>query len=355
MKQAVSRLLFYSVVALIAQVAPVSGNAGGANRDYGEIANSILQTYTSRWAELPVDKQKHWALRMYRVTGDTSWYPAIRADLEGVLKHLRSDGDSLSDSGYYRRRIESLAAGFAWGERKNEVRKSLFAGHPEIHLQLDLLYKMATVNDYIIEGRPVDSVCLRLRGFIVPEALADFLTDSSTIISYGPQAANAVEYLRQLDFIDVRQQYREALRCAFPDSLDKKLSDRQFGDKVYSLTHVVIAASGYYQRIVDADEFRWILDYFQKQRNRIVKQLAADVVAEVGLCFLVCDDTANDLAYDCQRAVTKKFDRKTGLIVSSMGSDDLDAGEHRNILTYILLRWSGRLYHGPRFLTSDWR
>ncbi len=341
-----------TILAIIACTLFESARVSASESNYVVIADRILKTYASSWSELSPDKQKHWALRMYRISGDTVWYPAIKRDLQSKLATLRSDADSLSDSSYSRRRVSALVSGMDWGKRKNDARRLLFAGQQHLLVQIDLLYNLATVDDYRLDDSIVKSICQQARDRIQPKPLADFLSDTVTIELYGPQAANAVEYLCQLGLIDVREDFVGAYKRAFPDSLDTKLDDRQFADKVYGLTHIVIAASGYYQRKVEPREFQWALDYFRLQQNRILKRLSADVIAEVGLCFLLCGDSTGEIIDKCRKAVVKDFDRKTGLIVSGSGSTDVTAGEHRNILTYMLLRWPPQLFSGPP-MTAD--
>jgi hypothetical protein len=130
------------------------------------------------------------------------------------------------------------------------------------------------------------------------------------------------------------------------------LDDRQFGDKVYGLTHIVISASGYYQHTLDRSTYAWILDYFSANRKRILKRLPADIISEVGVCFLLCEDTTNALVDLCRQKVAEQFDPKAGLIRSPLGSADLLLGEHRNILAYILLSWSEKLWPGPSLVVS---
>ena len=316
-------------------------------RSYDQIAIRILSTYQQALPKLPLKQQKHFCLRMYRLTGDSIWLPPVVADLHNVITTLRSDRDSLMNAGYHQRRIDSLAADFARETRKNRSRRVLFEGRDDIRLQLDWLYKLATIDDYHIADAAVSQLCREMKERLRLGHLVEFLLDTQTITVYAAQAANAVEYLRQLGLADIREDSRRHFLEVFPDSLDRKLDDEQFGDKVYGLTHIIISAGGYYQRLLDRREYAWILDYFSRIQNRLLNRLSADVIAEVGLCFLLCDDTETTLVDLCRQKVAKRFDRKHGLILSPLGSYDLQIGEHRNILAYMLFTWQGKLSPGP--------
>lgn len=319
---------------------------------YEQIASRILTTYQQALPRLPLEQQKHFCLRMYRLTGDTAWLPSVVNDLHKVIAVLRSDRDSLMNAGYYQRRVDSLAADFARETRKSRSRRALFEGRDDIRMQLDWLYKLTTIDDYHIADTAVSQLCQHTRGRLQFDRLAAFLLDSQTVSVYAAQAANAVEYLRQLGLADIREDFRRRLLEVFPDSLDRRLNDDQFGDKVYGLTHIVISASGYYQHSLKRGDFAWVLDYFSRNQKRLLRRLSADIIAEVGLCFLLCGDGVNPLVDLCRQGVAKNFDRKTGLILSPLGGSEFLVGEHRNILAYMLFAWSGQLWPGPTIVTS---
>jgi hypothetical protein len=318
---------------------------------YNQIAARILTTYQQALPKLPLEQQKHFCLRMYRLTSDTVWLPPVISDARNVIATLQSDRDSLSETEYYNRRIDSLAADFERETRKNRSRRVLFEGRDDIRLQLDWLYKLATIDDYDITDSAVFRLVRETKDRLQVDRLVVFLLDTQTITVYAAQAANAVEYLRQLGLADIRNDFRRRFLEVFPDSSDRKLDDDKFADKVYGLTHIVISASGYYQQLLDRREYAWILDYFSRNQNRLLKRLSVDVIAEVGLCFLLCDDTRNPLVDRCRQKVAKRFDGKHGLILSPLRSNDLLIGEHRNILAYMVFMWSGQLSPGPTITT----
>lgn len=347
-----SEARFFSVLLIFGTLLACGTCTATSRTSYDVIAARILATYQQALPTLPLEKQKHFCLRMYRLTGDTAWLPPVISDLHNLIATLKSDRDSLIVDEYYRRRIDSLAADFARETRKSRSRRVLFEGRNDIRLQLDWLYRLSTINDYQIADSTVLQLCQETKNRLEADRLVAFLLDTQTISVYAAQAANAVEYLSQLGLTDIRRDFYRRLLEVFPDSADRKLDDRQFGEKVYGLTHIIISASGYYQHTLDRGTYAWILDYFSANSKRIVKRLPADIISEVGVCFLLCDDTANILIDQCRQRVAKGFDSKTGLIQSPLGNTDLATGEHRNILAYMLLRWSGQLWPGPTLQVS---
>ncbi len=336
------------VVTATISILSTAGRSGDRPLSRTEITGWILATYSTALPKLSDGVQKHFSLRMYRVTGDSAWLGPIATDAEAQITKLADDRDSISDEGYYRRRIDSLMSDFATDTRKSQTRHDLFFGHESLLLQLDWLYALATSDDYGLSDSLLGKLCREVSDRVKADEVASFLTDKATISAYSPQAANAIEYLRQLGYGDWRDTFRESFLRTFPDSRDQKLSDEEFGDKVYGLTHIVISASGYYQHSVDHQANRWALDYFERNSKRILTRLPADIIAEVGLCYLLCGDSTNQMIELCRRQVVKEFDKARGMVLSPSGSGDLESGEHRNILAWMLLNWSNRYYRGPK-------
>ena len=94
--------------------------------------------------------------------------------------------------------------------------------------------------------------------------------------------ANQVFWLNQLGLGDYRKEFREAVTETYPAELDDNISDQQFGNKIYTLTHIIIAASEYYRYPVDYDKYNEITDYF---RNNLDSILVLDSVWQERLEF----------------------------------------------------------------------
>ena len=64
------------------------------------------------------------------------------------------------------------------------------------------------------------------------------------------------------------------------------ISDSEYKSFVYSMTHIIIADSKYYERFVSGH--KWIIKYFANNLDTIAQRTTPDILAEVGFCFRLC-------------------------------------------------------------------
>jgi len=329
----------------------LNGNAAGARAQgsgdqYETICRQITGSYESSLFSFEPDKQRHWAERRYRMTGDNKYIAPIIYNLLIDINDLRSDIDSLSDQRYLKRRYERLLDEFNRDSRKGGNRYELFKDQRQELWYLNLLEQLYRLKTYHVED-DLDYLYRPAYRLVKEHDFTPVILDTSAIKVYGAQLANSVYYLYFLDLGDQRHEFQTAFQSVFPDTLDSRLSQNQFRDKLYVLTHIMIAASQYYQSAVDRNSFEWILDYFRDNWTRIKDDASADIIAEIGICFLLakCDDDPR--VSDCRDELVSRYDRDAQLIPSPSGNVDLELGEHRNILAVMLLCWPGSLHEGP--------
>ena len=70
-------------------------------------------------------------------------------------------------------------------------------------------------------------------------------------------------------------------------------------------------------------------------------------MAEVGLCFKLCQDEKNLAVEKAKEFVVSKFDKNRGFIPREENPDDLQKAEHRNAVSLLLLQDYEKLYPGP--------
>jgi hypothetical protein len=161
------------------------------------------------------------------------------------------------------------------------------------------------------------------------------------IRAWAGQLANQVYWLRQLGEAELVDDYIAALRATYPDATDEALSDQQFRNKLYGLTHLVLAASGYYRWPVAERDHQWVFDYFRTHLDAIERRGTQDLLAEIGVCFLLAGlDDAPALQRIRERIAASVL-TEHGVIPSSKGSVDLQTVEHRNSIAILLLDWRG--------------
>jgi hypothetical protein len=320
----ISRLFLITAAILCLSSILVCEPSSGADarKDATRVAQSIRQRLESELFTLDPEIQGHYALRMYRITGDQRYLPSIVFNLLVTLENLRSDIAQVDDSSYVAGRCAAIRA--------------------------DLLHSANALDELGVRGvEPFREPFLKALVECRPTQIESFLLDTATIRAYAPQAVNYVYYLYDLGLADIRQAYTESFRVTYPDKADHNMDPDEFSDKVYGLTHFITAASRYYQRPVDSVEFAWILNYFDKNLKRVLDDTREDVVAEVGLCFLLAGQEESPVVTTCRKRLIDRFDSGEGLIPSTTGQTDLAQSEHRNVIAYMLLKWPEQLHSGP--------
>lgn len=318
-----------------------------ADSEYTSISDGIKAKYDSLLFTLDPGTQRHYAVRMYRLSGDETYlYPIIFYSFV-TTNELRNDLDSMADASYVKRRSDQLLDYFNEKTRKGDLRHEYFKDHRVDLFYLRLAYLASQLRECGLDKDVYKFDYGRSVAAMKEHDYHSLLTDTSLIRIFAAQMVNFVYYLYEFHIVDLRAEYRTAFQTVFPDSLDGVLSDREFGDKVYGLTHFILAASEFYQHEVKEEEFSWILEYFQSNQERILYNLKADIIAEVGISYLLADESNHELVHLCRQVIASRFDEKHNMIPSRGGHTDPAKGEHRNILAYMLFNWSGHLHPGP--------
>ncbi|WP_286301730.1 DUF3541 domain-containing protein [Vibrio apostichopi] len=306
-------------------------------QSFKQSANLIRTTYESQLYTLPAFKEGHYGLRMYRQTLDDKYSAAVWSDMARVsskLSRLSNDVQTMEQIVLY---SEKRVASYVGDDDERSVRRYNITKHmPEyLYLGVDLLGSMARANEYGLEHKN-DA---KLREIIRRYDFSRYVTNEDMIKAWAAQLANQVYWLRQLGEQDVVDQFVDTFKKAYPDDKDKKLSSQQYGNKIYGMTHVIFGDSEYYQHQVSEQEHQWIYDYFRENIDTILLRAKEDVIAEVGLTFLLAGLEDDPVVEKTRLAIQASIDEKYGMIPSITGDFDLEYGEHRNVLAIMLLDW----------------
>jgi len=321
----------------MAQVAVARDGVGG--HEYRQSAALIRQTYEQQLFSLPAFKAGHYGLRMYRQTMDPKYAAAVWCDLARVASRLNRFAAEVHTPGQIERYCRQRLARYARvGGERGQLRYAEVKDSPEyLFLGVDLIGSMGRAHEYGLRHQQ-DAT---LREVIRRYDFKRYATDHGMIRAWAAQLANQVYWLRQLGEQDVVGDFVDAFRQVYPDAADAELSDQQFANKLYGMTHLVLADSGYYQRQVDESGHQWIYDYFRTHIDVILSRAKEDVIAEVGICFLLAGLEGDPVVGKTRKAILSAVDAERGMIPSVAGSFDLKSGEHRNLLAIMLLDWRG--------------
>lgn len=308
-----------------------------ATSSYEDSANTIKQTYETQLFTLPAYTAGHYGLRMYRQTLDDKYAAAIWSDMARVASRLNRFAAEVHTPKQITLHSEKRVAGYIdeTGER-SQRRYAATRKMPEyLYLGVDLLGSMARANEYGLKHIEDD----KLRQIIRRYDFKKFATNQEMIKAWAAQLANQVFWLRQLGEQDVVDEFIHTFRETYPDHQDGTLSDQQFGNKLYGLTHIIFADSGYYQRQISEQHYQWIYDYFRNNIDTILHRAKEDIIAEVGISFLLAGLEDDPVVEKTRKAIQESINHDQGMIPSVSGDFDLAYGEHRNVLAIMLLDW----------------
>ncbi|MFG6177907.1 DUF3541 domain-containing protein [Halomonas sp. THAF12] len=311
------------------------------------VAAEIRATYERALPGLPGGQQRHYAQRLYRMTGEARYLPLNRDYGERLVESLRDEIDGLSMPGHVSRRARHMLAHYPQRTPKQRRRKRLLGDWEEILYAKSLAFDLTQAHYHGLLNDDALPGYRRALDYLAGVDFRPFLTDPDVLDVYAAQVANLVYYLHDLGVADLRDETIAAFRARFPPSRDANLDRALFRNKIYGMTHFVIAASDYYQRPVSADEFAWVLDYFAANVGRILADTKEDIYIEVGISFLLAGRDETPALRRLRDALVAAYDPVAGMVPSESGGTDLAHGEHRNVLAIMLLDWPERLHPGP--------
>ncbi len=229
-------------------------------RDHQEAGQAIQAIYEAALPELPLGKQRHFAQRLYRISADTHYLDPLQRHARLLLAQLERDINGLGEPGYAAARAQEAVANYPRRTAKQRARQVMLAEWGEIAFGRQLLFRLVQAEYYgLLDTLPNHDRALDYLGSL---AWQRFLTDPEVVRLYAAQVANQAWFLHQLGVVDLRQEMREAFLSAFPEDSVAALNEADYRNRLYGMTHMVIADSRYYQRWVESESHAWILDTF---------------------------------------------------------------------------------------------
>ncbi|MCK6264548.1 DUF3541 domain-containing protein [Vibrio sp. ZSDE26] len=316
---------------------PNSPTTNSPTNSYQASAEILKHTYETQLYTLSAFKEGHYGLRMYRQTLDKKYEAAIWSDMARVASRLNSFSAEINTPEEILIYSEKRLSGYREQKDERSVRRyTTTIHHPEyLYLAVDLLGSMARANEYGLKHREDEKLRQVLRRYDFKE----YVTSPEMVKAWAAQLANQVYWLRQLEEQDVVKEFTDTFKATYPDSQDKALSTQQFGNKVYGMTHIIFADSQYYQVPVRENDHQWIYDYFRQNIDTILLRAKEDIIAEVGISFLLAGLDDDPVVEKTRHAIQNAINLERGMIPSATGGFGLSYGEHRNLLAIMLLDW----------------
>ncbi|MCE9678799.1 DUF3541 domain-containing protein [Shewanella sp. AS1] len=313
------------------------------DNDAVKVRQAIQANLETQLYQLPPRVQGHYGIRLYRMTGDDKYANAALVDLYAVTESQAFYACQLDKPGFVEQEAKAAISLLGNGPRA-KARKKALQPFPEFIFYTDVLLRFSSrIDEFGLEGPCHDKLIKALKA----TDLQHGLTDKAMIESWAAQLINYAYWAKQMGVGDYINDYKQAFNQVYPASRDKSLKKSQYRNKIYGMTHFIFAASEYYQHQVDPKEFAWILDYFEANIDRILKDATDDIIAEVGISFHLAGLSDNPVVKKTQAHIINAFDKRENIIPSPKGNPDLALGEHRNVLAMMLLNWPDKLYQGP--------
>lgn len=304
-------------------------------------AQLIRDKFEGQLFTLPPFTAGHYGLRMYRQTLDKKYSMVIWSDMARIASRLNHFAGEVHSPEQIQAYANKRIASYRDKDQDNirtQLRYQATKLVPEyLYLGVSLLGSMARANEYGLKHKEDG----KLRAVIRRYDFTKYATDQKMIKAWAAQLANQVYWLRQLGEQDVVDKFISAFKKTYPDSDDDKLSEQQYINKIYGLTHIIFAASNYYQLPIKEQDFQWIYDYYRNNIDTIIARTKEDVIAEVGINFLLAGLENDPVVLQTQKAVEQAIDHSQGLVPSTTGDITLSSSEHRNVLAIMLLDWRG--------------
>ncbi|MCG3864456.1 MULTISPECIES: DUF3541 domain-containing protein [unclassified Photobacterium] len=335
MRLVLSRYWFFSLLFFWS----VAANSLQLNLSYQQSADQIRQTFEPKLYTFPAFTAGHYGLRMYRQSLDPKYAAAIWQDMARVASNLnRYSTEVVTPEQVHQYSVIRLANYKTSPKERSQRRYKATQMMPEyVYLGVGLLGSMARADEYGLKHQNDTQLRKTLRRYDFKK----YVTDPEMIRAWAAQLANQVYWLRQLGEQEVVNEFITAFRETYPDSQDNQLSSQQYNNKIYGLTHIIFAASKYYQLPIHEKDYQWIFDYYRKNIDKIINETKEDVIAEVGINFLLAGLDADPIVAKTRNVIQQAINTQQGMIPSVTGDMDLVSGEHRNVLAIMLLDWKG--------------
>ena len=305
--------------------------------EYTKAAERIKSKYEKHAYKFKPGKAGHMGLRLWRNYEDDQYKYLL---VQGV-NHAAHALDKLVKNGLDEESLNLYVSEknvkYKAKTEKKRLRKETFKRFPRYRLMgTKILRHVARLDELGLKHEKHEAFMALIRGYDYESAF----TDPEMIRAWGAQLANQVYWLHNIGVADHRAAFMRAVEDVYPEHLDNALSDQQYENKIYTLTHIIIAASEYYRYNVTYSEYSEIIDYMRKNHLAIIDRVKEDVIIEVGLSLLLVNENFEEIT-TIRDHILSKVDPKQKMILSKGGNAKVAQGEHRNIIAVLLLDWGG--------------
>jgi len=320
---------------------------------HADTASKIKEFFLHNAYRMKIYPAHHFALRVYRTTGQDDMRDTILANVLKDKTRVLNDILNHNDKGYVKKRSEELYAVMRKKKGKKEaMRQRFFAGNKEYLFYYNLIEQLYFWRCFGVSRSRFKPFFEQGIGILRKEAddIKSYILDEDAVRCFGTQIVNYVYFLLFFGICDIREDFKKVWQSIFMGTDD--MEAYMYKNKIYGMTHFIIAGSDYYQDFADRDEFQWILDYFEEHIDDIMERTHVDIIAEVGLCIRLCGVDSGRALDVIKDYVAGSYDPSRGFIprrgfVPASKATDINVAEHTNAVAFMLLNGFKELYRGP--------
>jgi hypothetical protein len=312
-----------------------------------QAAETIPSVFRKNWDQLSPEKRGHFLVRLYRLSGEAQHVPEIRIYADRLAARFSKHAQNLNNPEY----IQKTAAHFLKLPEKpllkHRYRARIRSQWPEMAFSHRLFFLAFQIKSFGLHQGALQADFDRVLQYLTALPARDYVFQDEVIRYNATRAVNLIYQLKFLGIADYEADFIEKFKTFFFSQPDPLLDRTLYLNKIYGLTHLIIADSNFYQHAVDAEKWAWVLDYFAENIETLLVRNTPDAAAEIAVCFKLAGKAGHPTVSRIQEFLLRRYDAKRGYIPSDRKEFTIDAIEHRNVLAWMALSdWKG-LYAGP--------
>jgi hypothetical protein len=308
--------------------------------DYQKIRERIVEIYEKKVWDLSLGILGHFFARYFAVSGKTKYQNIIAWNIQ---RKYYSQIEKLLWQ-FKTKNFKRVDIDAAITKKPRKKRRELFYRHnPEVRFYENFLLAWFYVNKYNLQEKFPAKFRKEVQGTLKKINFRKAYDNDEAIISDSSYLFNSVIFLKHLG-IDLKlaglcEQRLYDLYIGGRRDL-KSIPQPEYQSFVYSMTHIIIADSRYYECFVSGH--KWIIDYFVNNLDEIVKRTTPDILAEVGFCLRLCkqDKKYPELINKIKKTLQKQIDWER----LEKDIDYLRKKEHTNSILVMLYSNNDKFY-----------
>ncbi|MCX6763381.1 MAG: DUF3541 domain-containing protein [Candidatus Moranbacteria bacterium] len=308
-----------------------------------EVASEKIRNgYEKNLHCLSLDKLGHFFERAYKITGDKKYEVIIAFYIyTSKIKKIRAAIRILKAKKF----PKINAADLKTKNLRKLHRFELYKKNPRIKFFNELAIHMFFLKSFGLAETVLKDDFAELIALLKKEDFKKLYLNEACLKADSSFSFNTLSILKRFKIINLLDKAELMLKKMYitgDSTLIRTLPNHELSSLIYSMTHIIIAESGFYDSFVL--NHAWIINFLKKNMALLISNLTNDILAEVGLCIRLCKKESYCrkelnmlLNYLWEKSELEKLDNPNFLIEN----------EHPNSILMILFSKKLNLKSGP--------